>query len=132
MAILVEPVLLISNSPLSSISMNDLAFLAIQGLRFCLFLTLPFLYFGLRNDTNNYASSDPEQQSLLRINLSSNTLCTESPTADSQYSVSVEDETAATSEDEWLVKRRKAKERILKRLKQDGNWLTYIKGFSVG
>jgi hypothetical protein len=133
MAILVEPILLlVSNSSLSSISMNDLAFVAIQGLRLCFFLTLPFLYFGLRSDTNNYPSSDPEQQSLLRRNLSSNTLCTESPTTDGQYSVSVEDDTAATSEDEWLAKRRKAKERILKRLKQDGNWLTYIKGFSVG
>lgn len=136
-----EPVFLINqNSSCYSISISDLAFIAIQGLRLCCFVALPFLYFGFRGDTNNYTSSDPEQQSLLRINLSSSTSCMESagdnmtygtaPVADSQDSASVEDD-AATSEDEWLAKRRKAKERIFNRLKQDGNWFTYVKGFSV-
>ena len=136
-----EPVFLISQIlSYNSISVSDLAFITIQVLRLCCFLALPFLYFGFRSETNSYTRSEPERQSLLRINLSSNRSCAESADNDTAYgtapavqdrdSMSIEED-AATSEDEWLAKRQNAKERILKRLKQDGNWFTYIRGFSV-
>lgn len=136
-----EPVFLISQIlSYNSTSISDLAFITIQVLRLCCFLALTFLYFGFRRDTNSYTRNNPERQSLLRINLSSNTPCAESaendtaydsaPAVEGQDSMSIEED-AATSEDEWLAKRQKAKERILKRLKQNGNWFTYIKGFSV-
>jgi hypothetical protein len=37
----------------------------------------------------------------------------------------------ADSEDSYCAKERKAKEKIAKRLRQDGNWFTYAKGFTI-
>ena len=107
-----------------------------QSLRICTFLTLLALYFTLRNDPKQYDNTDAESQSLLRKKLAPESSGAGEPngygaTTDTN---GAESETAAEDteeEDSWLAEQRKAKELIAKRLKQDGNWFTYAKGFTV-
>jgi hypothetical protein len=140
-AILAElALLIIHNAHHYPTSTNDLTFIAIQVLRLSMFLMLAFLYFGLRNDKKDYAGGDLERQSLLGKHLCRSASSAESvsndntrstPTnASSQGSVTTQDNDA-TSDDVWLARERKIKEQIQKRLKQDGNWFAYVKGFSV-
>jgi hypothetical protein len=138
MAILGELILIIvHNVSHRPMSVDDLVFVAIQGLRLSLFFVLPFLYFVPRSCTKGYIGSDPERQSLLKKHLcrleartgpgSSGTTTNQPATQGS----STAKDSDTVSEDSWLAQERKAKDQILKRLKQDGNWFTYLKGFSV-
>jgi hypothetical protein len=120
----------------------DYAVIVIQSLRICIFMTLPSLYFGLRNDQKEYDNCDAERQSLLRKKLapkassSDNTRANgngygATTDANAQESDTADNASDAGSEDSWLAEQRKAQEMIDKRLQQDGNWFTYAKGFTV-
>ena len=111
----------------------------IQVARTCLFLALPLLYFGLRNDEKEYDNCDAERQGLLRKKLVAKASSSEDAVATSEGYGTTADTTPqdsgsvseTESEDSWLAEQRKAQELISKRLKQDGNWFTYAKGFAV-
>lgn len=120
----------------------DFVVIAIQGLRICIFIILPSLYFGLRNDKKVYDNCDAERQSLLRKKLAPKASGSDNATANgngygattdanSQESDTADNASDAGSEDSWLAEQRKAQEMIDKRLQQDGNWFTYAKGFTV-
>lgn len=111
----------------------------IQAVRICLFLILPILYFGPRNDKKEYDNSDAERQALLRKNLAGDASSSQESVAAGEGYGATSDTTAqdsgnvseTESEDSWLIEQRKAQSLIAKRLKQDGNWFTYAKGFAV-
>lgn len=140
-AMLFEVVLLIIQSASHyPTSLADLSCVAIQGLRMGTFLVLTFLYFGLPHNKKDCTSGDPEQQPLLRKSLgsisSSGGLAANGNTYVSTTDATAQDlDTAedceAVSEDVWLAEEQEAKDKMLKRLKHDGNWFTYVKGFSV-
>ena len=116
----------------------DFVLIVIQGLRICTFVTLPFLYFRLRSGKDRYDNADAERQSLLSKKLAPKQSGSDSTTGgngyggtSSQESETADDASDAGSEDSWLGEQRKAQELIAKRLRQDGNWWTYAKGFSV-
>jgi hypothetical protein len=108
----------------------------LQVLRIFFFLILPILYFGLRNDSKKYDNSDAERQSLLSKKLAADASSSGDSTATSNgygttSETATEDVSDVESEDSWIEEERKAKEKISERLKQDGNWFTYAKGFTV-
>lgn len=108
----------------------------LQVLRIFMFFILPTLYFGLRNDTKEYDSSDAERQSLLSKKLAANASSSEDSTETtngygSTSETATEEVSDTESEDSWIEEERKAKEKINQRLTQDGNWFTYAKGFAV-
>jgi hypothetical protein len=120
----------------------EFVIIVIQGLRICIFITLPSLYFGLRNDKKEYDNCDAERQSLLRKKLALKASSSENGAANgngyggttdanAQESDTTDNASDAGSEDSWLAEQRKAQEMIDKRLQQDGNWFTYAKGFTV-
>lgn len=120
----------------------DYTFIVIQGLRICIFIILPSLYFGLRNDKKEYDNCDAERQTLLAKKLAPNASSSDNITANgsgygattdanAQESDTADNASDAGSEDSWLAEQRKAQEMIEKRLQQDGNWFTYAKGFTV-
>ena len=110
-------------------------------MRIVTFLILTSLYFGLRNDKKQYDNCDAERQSLLRKKLAPKQGSEDSAGTGNGYgatttengaqSETADDTSEAGSEDSWLAERRKAEEKVAKRLKQDGNWFTYAKGFAV-
>lgn len=121
-------------------SVFDFIFIAIQAVRITTFIVLTSLYFGLRNDEKQYDNYDAERQSLLRKKLAPKQGSEDSSKAGKGYgatttengaSETADDASEAGSEDSWLAERRKAQEKVAKRLKQDGNWFTYAKGFAV-
>jgi hypothetical protein len=123
-------------------SKYDYVFVATQILRLSGFVTLPALYFVLRNDEKSYDETDTERQALLSKKLGPKTTGSgETASSENRYGTTTEsaaqESNAADkssdedSEDSWLAAQRKAHELIAKRLKQDGNWFTYLKGFFV-
>ncbi|KAE9376692.1 hypothetical protein N431DRAFT_330918 [Stipitochalara longipes BDJ] len=120
----------------------DYIVIAIQGSRICIFIILPSLYFGLRNDKKEYDNCDAERQTLLAKKLAPKASSSDNTTANSngygattdansQESDTADNASDAGSEDSWLAEQRKAQDMIDKRLQQDGNWFTYAKGFTV-
>ncbi|KAL3427836.1 ABC transporter [Phlyctema vagabunda] len=116
----------------------DFVLLFIQSFRILSFVVLPSLYFGHRNSKEKYDLNDAERQSLLRKKLAPKATDSENgneygATTDStqQKSGTADDSSEAGSEDSWLEWQRKSQELITKRLKNDGNWWTYAKGFMV-
>jgi hypothetical protein len=120
----------------------DFVVLFEQTWRTSTFIILLVLYFGLRNDTKQYENADEEGQSLLRNKLAPKPLNSEDSAAkDGGYGATMDsnaqesDTTGgasdAGSEDSYFEEQRKSRELIAKRLKQDGNWFTYAKGFTV-
>jgi hypothetical protein len=120
----------------------DYVVIVIQSLRVCIFIILPSLYFGLRNDKKEYDNCDAERQSLLRKKLAPKAASSDNTKANgngygattdanSQGPETAENSSDAGSEDSYLAAQRKAQERIDKRLEQEGNWFTYAKGFTV-
>jgi hypothetical protein len=120
----------------------DFVFIVEQVLRISTFIILLSLYFGLRNDKKQYDNADAERQSLLRKKVASKQSSSEESVAsangyggttdsNTQESDTAAEASDAGSEDSWLADQRKAQEMIANRLKQDGNWFTYAKGFTV-
>jgi hypothetical protein len=116
----------------------DFTTIVLQSIRVCFFVILPSLYFGLRNDQKEYDNADAERQSLLRKKLAGKKSSedssksyggtTDTNNKDSDTTKAAND---AGSEDAWVLREREAEEKVQKRLKQDGNWFTYAKGFAV-
>ncbi|KAH7403640.1 hypothetical protein BKA64DRAFT_574026, partial [Cadophora sp. MPI-SDFR-AT-0126] len=117
----------------------DFMVLVIQILRIGIFMILPSLYFGLRNDDKLYEDSDVERQSLLKKNLGKKPSSEASTLNGNGYGTNTEnsqdsdtaDNASDTSEDSFIARQRKAQAKIDKRLDQDGNWFTYAKGFMM-
>ncbi|KAF4633947.1 hypothetical protein G7Y89_g4170 [Cudoniella acicularis] len=114
----------------------DFITIVIQALRICTFVVLVSLYFGLRNDEKCYDNADAERQSLLQKKLAPKPSSSEDSTVSGKgygttESNSQEPDSDAASEDSWILEQRKAQELVQKRLKQDGNWFTYAKGFAI-
>lgn len=143
----------------SSSSPYDYVAIVIRVLRICSFIVLPALYFGLRNDRKYYNNVDAERQSLLAKKLApkpsssedsalngsadenghtndngnghgNNYGSTDTTVKDSD-SDSDSDSVAHANETHQAKLDREARNLIKKRLKQDGNWFTYAKGFTV-
>ena len=107
-------------------------------MRIATFIILTALYLGLRNDEKEYENLDAECQSLLRKKLAPQLGSEESAKTVKGYGATTKktttqsDETSdSNSEDSWLEEHRKAQAKVANRLKQDGNWFTYAKGFTV-
>ncbi|TAQ86264.1 hypothetical protein B7494_g5424 [Chlorociboria aeruginascens] len=120
----------------------DFVFIVIQMLRIVNLIVIPTLFFGFRNDPKKYDNADAERQSLLSKTLAPHPGSEESTLNGGGYGATADstaqdsDDTEAVSseteyEDSWLEEERKAQELINKRLKQDGNWWTYAKGFTI-
>lgn len=121
----------------------DYVLITIQAARILNFVALPIVYFYFRGDEKAHDTNDAERQSLLQKNTvlsssESSTLngngygTTDDATSQDAQDVDVSDAASVTSEDSYLERQRKSKEAVAKRLQEDGNWWTYIKGFSVG
>ncbi|KAF7854161.1 hypothetical protein EAF04_010458 [Stromatinia cepivora] len=121
----------------------DYILLTIQGIRIFNLIALPIVYFYFRNSDKTHNTVDAERQSLLKkpsgpSSSGSSTLngngygTTDQATAQGSQSAEDESDTASVaSEDSYLERQRKSKEAVAKRLEQDGNWWTYLKGFST-
>ncbi|KAB8291233.1 hypothetical protein EYC80_009920 [Monilinia laxa] len=120
----------------------DYVLIAIQATRILNFVALPIVYFYFRSDDKAHDTNDAERQSLLHKNTvpsssESSTLngngygTTDDTTSQGAQGADVSDAASVTSEDSYLEQQRKSKEAIAKRLQEDGNWWTYIKGFSM-
>jgi hypothetical protein len=92
----------------------------------------------VRNRKDAYENDDEERQSLLRKKLAPRPGSEESA-EEAQNSTGYgstdngtdSQESDRGEEDSYLKRQRESKEKIAKRLKNDGNWWTYAKGFSV-
>ncbi|KAF3801024.1 Heavy metal tolerance protein [Colletotrichum gloeosporioides] len=102
--------------------------LVFSGLRYYLLLTIFSIYVVQRIRASQEDATDEERQSLLaqddpksRLNSSGSG----SQSSGSGY--------GSTSQPEsyWEERQRKAQEEMEKRLQEEGNWLTYIKGFTI-
>ncbi|KAK1991708.1 ABC transporter [Colletotrichum falcatum] len=98
------------------------------GLRYYLLLTIVSVYVVQRIRASQEEASDEERQSLLgqddpksRLSSSGNG----SQSSGSGYG------TNDPPESFWAERQRKAQEEMEKRLQEEGNWLTYIKGFTI-
>ncbi|RAL65174.1 hypothetical protein DID88_001280 [Monilinia fructigena] len=94
------------------------------------------------HDDKAHDTNDAERQLLLQKNTvpsssESSTLngngygTTDDATSQGVQGADVSDTASVTSEDSYLERQRKSKEAVAKRLQEDGNWWTYIKGFSM-
>ncbi|TIC94064.1 Heavy metal tolerance protein [Colletotrichum higginsianum] len=102
--------------------------LVFAGLRYYLLLTIFSVYVVQRIRASQEEASDEERQSLLgqddpksRLSSSGNG----SQSSGSGYG------TNDPPESYWAERQRKAQEEMEKRLQEEGNWLTYIKGFTI-
>lgn len=154
MGILVEFALLVLPSVFRTpVDSFDYIAISIQCLRLFNFMILPCLYIWLRNRNDSYENDDEEQQSLLGSRLAdgppssegSNNAgygaITETENQDSHNKAkkklkkSVKKDPTVEhdfGDDDYLKNKFEDEERIAKRLKDDGNWWTYAKGFAVG
>ncbi|TVY23227.1 Heavy metal tolerance protein [Lachnellula hyalina] len=133
----------------SPVSAFDYVAIVVQALRICTFILLPASYFGFRNDKKQYENNDAERQSLLRKKLApkpseseNSTLNGNESSNDSAHAPgygtidtttenSDSDSDVDPDEDRYLKSERAARKLVQKRLKQDGNWFTYAKGFTI-
>ncbi|KXH61520.1 ABC transporter [Colletotrichum nymphaeae SA-01] len=106
-----------------------IAHLVFAGLRYYLLLTIVSIYVVQRIRASQEEATDEERQSLLgqddpksRLSSSGN---------GSQSSTSTYGTTSDPPESYWAERQRKAQEEMEKRLQEEGNWLTYIKGFGI-
>lgn len=121
----------------------DYILITIQAMRIFNLIALPVIYLYIRNTDIVPETIDAERQSLLKkpsdpSSSESSTLngngygTTGESTTQDHEDVGDESDTASiASEDSYLKDQRKSKEAIAKRLKEDGNWWTYLKGFSM-
>lgn len=114
----------------------DFIYLVTQVLRTSTFTALLALYFVSWN-SSSHSDNDAERQSLLRKKLASGEAGSGGANGygATEDANGTESETAVEDteeEDSWLAEQRKAKEKIAKRLREDGNWFNYAKGFAVG
>jgi ABC-type multidrug transport system fused ATPase/permease subunit len=110
----------------------DIISVSIQSLRACNIILLPCMYLALRNRTATYEVFDPEREALLGSPDAAPIPANDTPKygattpADDDADSIIDDEN-----DSYLRQRREDKERVAKRLEQDGNWWTYAKAFTI-
>lgn len=121
----------------------ELISLSIQCLRICAILALLSIYLKLRTSKESYSNEDAERQALIHKTLapeqSRATNTTDSGNGNGYGAIANTKTTDGTSksddsddsDDAFFIRSNKAKQRVLKRLENDGNWWTYVKGFSV-
>ncbi|TDZ21857.1 Heavy metal tolerance protein [Colletotrichum orbiculare MAFF 240422] len=102
--------------------------LVFAGLRYYLLLAIVSVYVVQRIRTSQEGATDEERQSLLGQDDPKSRL--NSSGSDSQSSGSGYGSTPQP-ESYWEERQRKAREEMEKRLQEEGNWLTYIKGFTI-
>ncbi|KAF7951687.1 hypothetical protein EAE96_006986 [Botrytis aclada] len=124
-------------------SVFDYILISIQAIRIFNLIALPLIYFYIRDSDKAPETIDTERQSLLKkpsdpsssesSTLNGNGYGTtgEPATQDDEDAGDESDTASVASEDSYLKDQRKSKEAIAKRLKEDGNWWTYLKGFSM-
>ncbi|KAI9675807.1 MAG: hypothetical protein M1829_003232 [Trizodia sp. TS-e1964] len=123
-------------------SLFDLAAISIQALRISLVLLLIIVYLCFRSHTSTPNTEDDEEsQLLLPGNRDQNTREEQSsgtPQPSAEYgTINAETsnqeyvEESSDSELSFVEDKNEAQERLAKRLRNDGNWWTYVKGFSV-
>jgi hypothetical protein len=130
----------------------DVLVVLIQALRICTFTVLPCSYLVLCNQNESPDNDEAERQSLLTNEATPN-VATSMEVNSTEYGTTADAAKKASTDvskkksknkaksgpstahdpadDAWLKKRREAEERQAKRLMNDGNWWTYVKGFSV-
>lgn len=141
-AIIVEIALLVGHSLLRRpVDSFDFISISLQSLRLCNFILLPCVYVAAGNRKETYETGDAERQSLLRNEFTPKPSASgeSGPTAN-EYGATIDssndgskkktDEEEANEDSVWK-RHREAEEKIAKRLKADGNWWTYCKGFFV-
>ncbi|EXF73154.1 ABC transporter [Colletotrichum fioriniae PJ7] len=106
-----------------------IAHLVFAGLRYYLLLTIVSVYVVQRIRASQEEATDEERQSLLGQDDPKSRLS--SSRNGSQSSTSTYGTTSDPPESYWAERQRKAQEEMEKRLQEEGNWLTYIKGFGI-
>jgi hypothetical protein len=113
----------------------DIAIFLLQVLRLVTLMALPYVFMLARNRKEVYENVDEERQSLLRNKLAPRPGSLESTEEGNGYGTTENDsdsqESEVGEEDSYLKMQRENKEMMEKRLRNDGNWWTYAKGFSV-
>lgn len=139
--ILVEVILVFLGNPgQRSRSITVLTVLSLQLVRLLLLATM-FVVFILPRNSQEVCHDDEERQALLRKKSDAKRSDSTEDDANVDAAYGSMDATAdceesdvsseAESEDSWIRGRSKASKRAAERLKSDGNWWTYAKGFSV-
>ncbi len=141
-AIVVETALLVASTVLHRpVDVYDFISVSISGLCACNFIILFCVYLAARNREGINENDDAERQSLLRSEILPGASNSEDPgqnaneygatddSSDDESNKKTEEEEA--SEDYWFKRQRENEEKIAKRLKADGNWWSYCKGFFV-
>lgn len=131
---------ILSNIFIRKYGLFDLISLSIQGVRICTLVILLSFYITLRN-RKTFDEDDEERQSLLPENSIAKSVgngtangngagygATTNTTNDNSKDGNSSD---SDEEDVYSKRRNKAQERVQKRLEIDGNWWTYVKGFSI-
>ncbi|KAK1959787.1 ABC transporter [Colletotrichum sublineola] len=98
------------------------------GLRYYLLLTITSVYLVQRIRASQEEASDEERQSLLGQDDPKSRL---SSSGNGSQSSGTTYGTNDPPESFWAERQRKAQEEMEKRLQEEGNWLTYIKGFTI-
>ncbi|KAK1585703.1 ABC transporter [Colletotrichum navitas] len=98
------------------------------GLRYYLLLTICSVYVVQRIRASQEEASDEERQSLIGQDDPKSRL---SSSGNGNQSSSSTYGTNDPPESVWAERQRKAQEEMEKRLQEEGNWLTYIKGFTI-
>jgi hypothetical protein len=139
LTILSDIILLVSLCVLQKpVELFDYISISIQSLRICNLLVLICLYVTLRNCREAYKNDDTERQSLLGPKVAPRTLDSEESDRNANNYGATTESTSEESrrkadeeDDEANTERLEDEERLAKRLKDDGNWWTYTKGFAV-
>jgi hypothetical protein len=120
-----------------SMAAFDYMTVSVQVTRLFNFIVLIIFYAFLRNSGESYENDDAEQQSLLRKRLAPKPFSSEESnenasgygTADTQTTENSDSKSVEGDSD--IEEEQEVRKRIEKRLKNDGNWWTYARGFTV-
>ncbi|KXJ91797.1 hypothetical protein Micbo1qcDRAFT_203846 [Microdochium bolleyi] len=141
-AVIVEPIMFALEFSVGSPQQSSPTFvvvgIAIAGLRYAILLSVVFTYFFLHGSANEIATDEERSLLLPKPDRSSDGDCS----ADSGYGTNTETtNTEATNtetvnspsdpESPWERQERIAREQMEKRLKSEGSWFAYVKGFMV-
>lgn len=132
---------ILSNVSSRTYGVFELISLSIQCLRVCTILALLCIYLGLRARKESYGNWDAERQALIRKTLApkqskANNIADSGNGYGAVSNTETIDPTSKSdnsddSDDGFFRGSNKARERVQRRLENDGNWWTYVKGFSV-
>lgn len=102
--------------------------LVARAMRVSCMLALPVSYFVMRNSKGKGDIPDAESQALL----DESSVIPDSGYGTTEHSECDSDsDSSSASDSPYIERRRKALEKVKKRLEEGGNWLTYLKGFKI-